>query len=94
MAEWDRFSIDNSGKSIVTTKLDVLELPSGTYFLNKEFIKKSRNYAPEDLKNGSTYTIYKMIAHTKDSRSGITNRVTDLETITAIVQEIKESLIK
>ncbi len=93
MAEWDKFVMNNNGKATITTELDILELPSGTYFLNMEFIKKLKKYSLDDLRNGSEYPIYKMVGHTKDSQSGITARVTSLEAITTIVQEIKKNLI-
>lgn len=94
MAEWDKFVINKQGKAIITTELDILELPSGTYFLNMEFLKKLKKYSLDDLRNGSEYSIYKMIGHTKEGQSGITDRITNLETITSIVQEIKENLLK
>lgn len=94
MADWDRFVIDDYGKATLTIKLDVLELPSGTYFLKRSSLKKLKNCAPEDLKNGSVYNIYEMIGHTADGHKGITERVTDPKTLIKIIKEFEEKKLK
>ncbi len=99
---WNHFVIDKTGKAIVDNEVefDILELPSGRYFLNKEVITtkevltKLKNYTPKELKKDSEYPIYVLVGHTQDGKSGITTRITDVKGLNTIIQEIEESLIK
>lgn len=93
MAEWDHFFIYKPGKAIITYKdkneektieLDIIELPSGRYFLDKESVKK----------NGSNSPIYTLVGHEADKKRGITDRITDTKRLSKVIQEIEESLIK
>jgi hypothetical protein len=103
MAEWDRFLINQPGKAIVNNnkEFDILELPSGRYFLNKEVIAtkevltKLKNYTQDDLKKeDSEYSIYVAVGHYKDNKGGITTKITDPKTLSKIIQEIEKSLIR
>ena len=102
MAEWDKFVINDSGKAIINNKkeFDILKLPSGRYFLNKEVIAtkevltKLKSYSPDEIKKDLLYPIYKLIGITKDSKEGITTKITDKKALSTIIQEIEESLIK
>lgn len=100
---WDQFVIDKPGKAIVnnTTEFDILELPSGKYFLNKEVIitkevlTKLKNYTPEGLKKDSEYPIYVLVgSYIENDKTGTTTRLTDVKRLNKIIQEIEESLIK
>jgi hypothetical protein len=97
MAEWDHFVIDKSGKVTIIDKsgkviinneieLNLIELPSGRYFLDKETIANRTNQ--EDL------IVYNRVAYYKGGKGGITSRVTDTKELSRIIQEIEENLIK
>ncbi|MGY4884485.1 MAG: hypothetical protein ACP5NZ_02800 [Nanobdellota archaeon] len=87
MAEWDHFKIYEKGKVIIneSTKLDVVELSSGRYFLDKELFKKN----PQDN------PIYVLVGHyINNENEGITSIVTNKERLSKVIQEIEENLIK
>ena len=93
MAEWDHFFIYEPGKAIITykdkneektIKLDLIELSSGRYFLDKKTIKQ----------NSSDCPIYTLVGHTADGKSGITAIITDTKRLSKVIQEIEENLIK
>ncbi|MCX6750810.1 MAG: hypothetical protein NTZ83_05105 [Candidatus Pacearchaeota archaeon] len=103
MADWNHFVINQPGKAIIDNKFefDILELPSGRYFLNKEVVAtkevltKLKNYTQNDLKReDSEYPIYIAVAHYEDNKGGTTTKITDPKTLSTIIQEIEESLIK
>jgi len=99
--DWNRFVIYKPEKVIIDnkTEFDILELPSGKYFLNKESfttkeaLTKLKNYTPEELKRDSTYSIYTMVGHTADGKRGITTKITDSKRLNEIIKEIEESLV-
>lgn len=86
MAEWDHFVIYKPGKAIINNQieLDLIELPSGRYFLDKETLKQ----------NSSDCPIYTLVGHTADGKSGITAIITDTKRLSKVIQEIEENLIK
>ena len=104
MAEWDRFVINEHGKAVINgnTALDILELSNERkYFLNKEVIVKKeilttlKNYTNEELKKKDfEYPIYSQVGHTADNKSGITMKITDPNTLSSVIQEIEESVLK
>jgi hypothetical protein len=99
---WDKFVIYEPEKVIINEneKLDILELPSGKYFLNKkDFTTKEvltilKTYTSDDLKNDFLYPIYTMVGHTVNGKEGITTRITNPKRLNNIIEEIEENLIK
>ncbi len=88
----NHFIINDLGKAEVTVELETIKLPSGTYFLDKEFIEQSkRKYTVDDLRNGSLYNVYKGINIEEGDKSGLASRVTDQDTLRNIMVEIKKN---
>lgn len=88
---WDHFLIYESGKVIINDnlRLDIVNLPSGRYFLNKESIEKIKKSSPEELIKNPECAIYTLVGdYLKNENRGPTCRITNTKRLSKIIEEI------
>jgi hypothetical protein len=92
---WDKFEINNSGKVTIervdrkkVEKLDVLELPSGIYFIDKKYLKELTEYSPATLKDTPVYSL--VGSNMGDSNRGITIELRELKKLNRLEDFIKD----
>jgi hypothetical protein len=99
----DKFVLAEKDKAIMNgvKKLDILELPSGKYFLDKEVIATTevltmlKSYTQEDLKKKDfKYSIYSVIADDGKDTFWIGSNIEDPSKLLTVIKEIEKGLIK
>jgi len=99
--DWDKFTINASGKVTIENVVDlgglklsnenltVLKLSDGKYFINKEAIINLGQYTKQNLEKNPVYI---QVGHViKEINKGITARITDLERLNRILKEVREN---
>ena len=98
----DKFMLAKKDKAIMNgiKKVDILELPSGKYFLDKEVVATPevltmlKNYTQEELKKKDfKYPIYSQVGHNDKKTFWIGANITDPKTLSGVIQEIENNLI-
>jgi hypothetical protein len=95
MVAWNKFEINDSGKVTINkidettiNGLDVITLPSGIYFVDKEYLRKLTEFAYDTLKETP---IYKSVGSNKEETEGIAievREIKDLNNLEAFMEEM------